>query len=98
VPETVQKTQKTKEEQAALIKKRVQARRTARRTERRAIFRRAEKYAAEYRRAERSVLRQKRIAKAGGNFYLEAEPKLAFVIRIRGINVSTLNPEKFYNY
>jgi len=94
VPETVQKTQKTKEEQAALIKKRVQARRTARRTERRAIFRRAEKYAAEYRRAERSVLRQKRIAKAGGNFYLEAEPKLAFVIRIRGINGIHPKPRK----
>jgi len=94
VPESVQKKQKTKEEQAALVKKRVQATRTARRAERRAVFQRAEKYAAEYRRAERTVLRQKRIAKAAGNLYLEAEPKLAFVIRIRGINGIHPKPRK----
>jgi len=85
VPETVQKKLKTVEEKAALIKKRLADKKVARRKERRAIFQRAEKYSAEYRRADRSLIRQRRIAKSGGNFYLEAEPKLAFVIRIRGI-------------
>jgi len=85
VPETVQKKLKTAEEKASLIKKRLADKKVARRKERSAIFRRAEKYDTEYRRAERSLIRQRRIAKAGGNLYLEAEPKLAFVVRIRGI-------------
>lgn len=49
------------------------------------IFKRAEKYIREYRAQERSLLRFRRTAKRAGNFYLESEPKLAFVIRIRGI-------------
>jgi len=53
---------------------------------RRVIFKRAEKYVAEYRQAENEVIRQKRQAKNAGNFYVPDEPKLAFVIRIRGIN------------
>ena len=31
-------------------------------------------------------MRNHRLAKEAGNFFLEAEPKLAFVVRIRGIN------------
>jgi len=85
VPETVKKKKKTLEEQATAIKKRLAERRVARGKERRAIFQRAQKYAAEYHRAERTLVRHRRIAKAGGNFFLESEPKLAFVVRIRGI-------------
>jgi len=85
VPETVQKKQRTEEEQAAIIKKRIQNKRIARRKERTAIFFKAEKYANEYKKAERAAITKKRVAKASGNFYLEPEPKLAFVIRIRGI-------------
>merc|ERR1711974_375039 len=48
--------------------------------------RRAEKYAAEYKRMERSEINQKRHAKSQGNFFMPPEPKVAFVIRIRGIN------------
>merc|ERR1739845_186890 len=50
------------------------------------IFKRAEKYVKEYRYAERDELRLTREAKKAGNFYVAAEPKLAFVMRIRGIN------------
>jgi len=49
-------------------------------------FKRAEKYVKEYRSAENAVIRAKRQAKNGGNFYVSDEPKVAFVIRIRGIN------------
>ena len=35
---------------------------------------------------EKDLIRLKREAKAKGGFYVEAEGKLAFVIRIRGIN------------
>jgi len=49
-------------------------------------FKRAEKYAKEYRVAQKNEIRMKRVARNTGSFYLEPEPKLAFVIRIRGIN------------
>lgn len=48
------------------------------------IFKRAEKYVKEYRQKERDLIRLKRQAKQHGNFYVPPEPKLAFVIRIRG--------------
>jgi len=50
------------------------------------IFKRALKYAKEYRAKERDEIRLRRMAKRDGNFYVPAEAKLAFVIRIRGVN------------
>merc|ERR1711973_222999 len=50
------------------------------------IFKRAEKYVKEYQDQERDEIRLKRDAKKDGNYYVPAEPKLAFVMRIRGIN------------
>merc|ERR1712226_1839036 len=50
------------------------------------IFTRAEQYVKEYRAKERDEIRLRRMAKRNGNFYVPAEAKLAFVIRIRGIN------------
>lgn len=35
---------------------------------------------------ERDEIRLKRQARNRGNFYIPSEPKLAFVIRIRGVN------------
>jgi len=86
VPETVLKAKKTLAQiqadraaaKAAAKKKAVATRRT--------VLKRAEKYASEYRKAERNEIRMRRIAKNSGNFYVEPEAKLAFVIRIRGIN------------
>lgn len=49
------------------------------------IFKRAEKYVKQYRMFEREEIRLKRQAKKNNNFYVPAEPKLAFVIRIRGL-------------
>merc|ERR1712156_346334 len=53
---------------------------------RRVIFKRAEEYAKEYRSAERDEIRLRRMAKRDGNFYVPGEAKLAFVVRIRGVN------------
>merc|ERR1711874_429528 len=50
------------------------------------IFKRAEKYAKEYQAQEADEIRLKRDAKKDGNYYVPAEPRLAFVMRIRGIN------------
>ena len=51
---------------------------------RKKIFKRAEQYVKEYRQKERDLIRMRRLAKKNGNFYVPDEPKLAFVIRIRG--------------
>lgn len=40
----------------------------------------------EYRQRERDEIRLKRLARNQGNYYIPSEAKLAFVIRIRGIN------------
>ncbi|WP_411026753.1 hypothetical protein, partial [Salmonella sp. s54395] len=53
---------------------------------RREIFHRAEKYARTYRNEELDRIRLSREARKHGNYYVPDEPKLAFVIRIRGIN------------
>merc|ERR1712049_96980 len=66
---------------AQLVKDRV-----VKRKKRVDIFKRAEKYVKEYRDRERDELRLTREAKKTGNFYVPSEPKLAFVMRIRGIN------------
>ena len=48
------------------------------------IFKRAEQYVKEYRDAEREKVRLTRLAKQQGSFYVPAEPKLVFVVRIKG--------------
>jgi len=50
------------------------------------IFKKAQSYAKEYHAKERDEIRLRRMAKRDGNFYVPAEAKLAFVIRIRGVN------------
>mmetsp|Transcript_24971 Transcript_24971/g.38190 ORF Transcript_24971/g.38190 Transcript_24971/m.38190 type:complete len:244 (+) Transcript_24971:37-768(+) len=86
VPEGVLKKQKT----AAAIKASDDAARAAlkikRKQNRREIYKRAQKYSKEYHQLERAAITAKRQAKEGGNFFIPAEPKVAVVIRIRGIN------------
>ena len=48
------------------------------------IFKRAEKYVKEYRDAEREKIRLARVAKQNDSFYIPAEEKLVFVVRIKG--------------
>ena len=48
------------------------------------IFKRAEKYVKEYRDAEREKIRLSRLSKQDGTFYIPAEEKLVFVVRIKG--------------
>jgi len=49
-------------------------------------FKRAEAYVKQYRDEEADLVRLKRAARAKGTFYVEPEPKLLFVMRLRGIN------------
>jgi len=94
VPETLIKKRRT----AEIIRKHNEAKKAAlkkkHRITRRAIFKRAEQYVSEYRSQERSLIRSRRQAKEVGNFFLEPEAKLAFVIRVRGINGLAPKPRK----
>jgi len=51
-----------------------------------AAFKKAEKYSIEYRKEQRDLIGKRRLARNTGCFFVEAEPKVALVIRIRGIN------------
>merc|ERR1711879_1100360 len=79
-----------KQKTAAAIKAADDAARAAlkikRKQNRREIYKRAQKYSKEYHQLERAAITAKRQAKEGGNFFIPAEPKVAVVIRIRGIN------------
>jgi len=86
VPETVLKKRKRAAEARALRVKAALKTKVDRKAKKVAAFKRAEKYCKEYRDQERDQIRLKREAKKEGNFYVPAEPKLAFVMRIRGIN------------
>merc|ERR1711953_980547 len=86
VPEALKK--KRVAHQAALAKRALaqQNAKKANTIKRRAIIKRAAAYAKEYANKERLLITRKRQAKANGNAYVDGEPKLALVIRIRGIN------------
>uniref|UniRef100_A0A2K5IHX6 Ribosomal protein L30 ferredoxin-like fold domain-containing protein n=1 Tax=Colobus angolensis palliatus TaxID=336983 RepID=A0A2K5IHX6_COLAP len=69
-----------------LKKKKKFAQKMFRKARRKLIYEKAKHYHKEYRQMYRTEIRMARMARKAGNFYVPAEPKLAFVIRIRGIN------------
>merc|ERR1711860_131159 len=94
VPETVLKARKARKAQKLHLAKKQVERKKAQKKTRRDIFKRAEKYAKQYRLMEREEIRMARQAKKSGNFYVPAESKVAFVMRIRGINGVHPKPRK----
>merc|ERR1711915_361362 len=86
VPEVLLKRRKkAADAKKARVQAIIQAKK-AKRTKRFDIFRRAENYVKEYRDLEREDIRLKRDAKKEGAVIVPGEAKLAFVIRIRGVN------------
>lgn len=86
VPETVLRKRK-RDEQWAAKKAAAAAEATSKsRSQRKEIFKRAEKYVAEYRQQEADLIRLRRAGKASGGFFVEPEAKLLLVVRIRGLN------------
>merc|ERR1711934_267294 len=73
-------------ENRALRAKEAVKSKVARKAKRADIFKRAEKFAKEYQDQERDEIRLRREARKEGNYYVPGDPKLAFVMRIRGIN------------
>jgi len=94
IPETLLKRRKEKTERAAKVAKAKILQRKAKRTKARVYFKRAESYIKNYQRTQAEKVRLLRQAKEHDNFYVPAEPRLAFVMRIRGINGLHPRPRK----
>ncbi|KAI9688648.1 MAG: 60S ribosomal protein L7 [Bathelium mastoideum] len=92
VPETLLKKRKSQEKERAQRAAELDKKRKANKEKRAVIFKRAESYTKEYRDAEREKVRLQRLAKQNGEYFVPAEPKLVFVIRIKGIN--KIDPKK----
>lgn len=86
VPESKLKAQKQKLSARVLKIKRNQKKQATILIRRQQNLKRAEIYAKRYLAKDREVIEQVRAAKKEGKIVVPAEPKLAFVIRIRGIN------------
>ncbi len=83
--ESVLKKQATQAKIAKLALEQSVAAKEAKKANKELAIKNAEKYAAEYAAAEKEAIDNRRKAKAAGGFYVPAEPKVALVIRIRGI-------------
>lgn len=86
VPPTLAKKLATQEKVKTERVAAILAKKKALKLKRKVIFKRAEKYTQEYNAMDKNEIRYKRIAKSKDNFYVPSQAKLAFVIRIRGIN------------
>ncbi|KAI5301433.1 60S ribosomal protein L7 [Ascosphaera pollenicola] len=94
VPETLLKKRKAQEAARAFRIAEAEKRKAANKEKRGVIFKRAESYVKEYRDVEREKIRLARVARQQGNFYVPDEPKLVFVVRIKGINKIAPKPRK----
>ncbi|CAO1638319.1 unnamed protein product [Sympodiomycopsis kandeliae] len=94
VPETLLKSRKSdaKAREEKLAK--AAENKKAAKSKRRVIFKRAEQYVKENQAREREEVRLRRAAKASGDFYVPAQPKVAFVVRLRGVNNIAPKPRK----
>ncbi|KAL0608548.1 60S ribosomal protein L7 [Plecturocebus cupreus] len=86
VPEALKKKRRNFAELKIKCLRKKFAQKILRKTRRKLIQEKAEHYHKEYRQMYRTEIQMTRMARKAGNFYVPAEPKLAFVIRIRGIN------------
>merc|ERR1711959_354251 len=86
VPESVLKKRKTQEKIAADKTAAAAEAKKVSKDKRVAAYKSAERYVKEYRSLAKARVRMHRQAKAAGNHYVDAGAKLAFVVRIRGLN------------
>eukprot|EP00761_Pharyngomonas_kirbyi_P011088 gb/GECH01011112.1/.p1 GENE.gb/GECH01011112.1/~~gb/GECH01011112.1/.p1 ORF type:complete len:253 (+),score=37.33 gb/GECH01011112.1/:1-759(+) len=85
VPENVLKQRKRKQAERKSIAEAQLARKKANVARRKEAYRRAEKYAQEYRRNEKELVHMRRLARSSGNYFVEPEAKVAIVVRLKGI-------------
>ncbi|CAI7856674.1 unnamed protein product [Closterium sp. NIES-53] len=83
---SIAKKREREEKWGAAIEKKAQESKAKNKLIRKIIHQRAAAYDKSYARKERELVELKREAKLSGGFYVEPEPKLLFIIRIRGVN------------
>mgnify|MGYP004709470387 FL=1 len=93
-PETLLKKRKNAAKLAEQKAQQIAAKKEANAKKRDVIFARAEQYVKEYRDTEREEIRARREARDTGKFFVPAQEKLVFVIRIKGINKIAPKPRK----
>ena len=86
MPETLKKTRKNFAELKIKHLRKKLAQKMLRKAGRKPIYEKAKHYHKEYRQMYRTKIQLARMAQKAGNFCVPTEPKLAFVVRIRGIN------------
>ncbi|MBZ3885681.1 60S ribosomal protein L7 [Sciurus carolinensis] len=84
VPETLKKMRRNYAELKVKHLRKKSAQKMLQKARRKLIYEKAKHYHKEYRKMYRTEILMARMARKAGNFYVPAEPKLAFVIRIRG--------------
>jgi len=94
VPETLAKRRKVLGDRKSHLQKLRLLSIKKRHDKKKEIFKRAEKYAKEYRIKEREDILFARQARKTGNYYVPEQAKVAFVMRIRGINGLHPKPRK----
>ncbi|EIW69925.1 hypothetical protein TREMEDRAFT_73661 [Tremella mesenterica DSM 1558] len=93
-PETLLKKRRTTEtSREAKLQAAIEARKL-RKEKRKVIFKRAGQYIQEYRDAERETIRLKREARKTGDFFVPAQSKILFVVRLKGISKIAPKPKK----
>ena len=84
VPENILKKQARDAKTLKALKDTRTAAKATRKAARATAYSNAEKYHNEYTAADSALIKAKRDAKAAGSFFVEGEPKVAVIIRIRG--------------
>jgi large subunit ribosomal protein L7e len=84
-PESVLKKQKTQAAIAATAKATALALKKQKRLDKKEFLANGAKYEAEYNATVQANIKARREAKASGSFFVPQQPKIAFVVRIRGI-------------
>ena len=84
VPENILKKQARDAKLLKALKQQRVTAKTERAAARKVASANAEKYFNEYQTTEDALIKAKRDAKAKGTFFVEGEPKVAFIIRIKG--------------
>ncbi len=85
-PEGLRKKEERNQKIATTLQQLRVKRRAENKTKRQALLQRVQKYAADHAKATSGELAIRRAAKISGQIHVPAQPRVAFVIRIRGIN------------
>jgi len=94
VPENILKKQERDAKVLKALKDSRAKAKTDRAAARKVAAANAEKYYNDAAKADADLVASKRDAKKNGSFFVEAEPKVAFIVRIKGINKLAPKPKK----